>query len=357
MQQIVIIGKLYERNKLNGPGNVIFQLQQAFSKLNVDVKYILNNESNSFFSNIRSIIVNVLFKKGLIVNVHTDGFILALFIYLISLFNRKNSYYLTVHGIYKIESEMSETTKIRYLILEKFLYQRFSNLICVSSKLAKDIELIYGRNRNVNVVNNGVHRILSTSFQSNKITDGNIDFIFVGGINKRKGTLETLQVFKYLVDNLDINVHLNIYGAVENKKIKGQYQQYIENHNLEEYITYHGLVYDKSELLRYYANSTFHLCLSLYDTFNVAVLESMSVGCPCILSDRCGAKDIITNKENGYIVAMDENLEDTIFKIIQEVRLNSEKLKQLKSGSRMTANNNTWDVVASKYYKLFERNT
>lgn len=354
MQKIVVIGKLYERNKLNGPGNVIYQLQQPFSKLNADFKYILNNESNSFIQIIRDIILKILFKKGLVVNVHTDGFILALIVYLVSLLNRKNHYYLTVHGIYKIESAMSETTKNRYLKLEKILYKKFDNIICVSSKLAEDIKSIYGRSKNVYVVNNGTQEIPLTTSHDNKLDVNRINLIFVGGINRRKGILETISVLKYIIDNSDIDVHLDIYGSVENSNIKEKYEQYVIDNNLEDYVTYHGLVRDKEELFSYYAKSTFQLCLSLYDTFNVAVLESMAVGCPCILSDCCGARDIIEDGGNGYIVSLGKRTGETILNIIREVGHDPQKLKQLKKRTRMTAEHNTWDVVANKYYKLFK---
>ncbi|HFJ9404494.1 glycosyltransferase family 4 protein [Bacillus cereus group sp. MYBK69-1] len=355
MQKIIIVGKLYEGNKLNGPGNVIYHLEKSFSRLNVDFEYILKNESTSFVRLIQDIVTKVLFKKNLVVNVHTDGFIMALIVYLISLINWKNTYYLTVHGIYKIDSEMSGVTKKRYLMLEKFLYKRFKNIICVSSKLANDIKSIYGRDKNIYIINNGVQANPLAASKDNRLDAEKIRFIFVGGIKKGKGILETIKVIKYIIDNSDFDVHLDIYGSVENAKIKEEYKRYISNNKLENYVTYHGLIKDKTALFSYYAQSTFQLCLSLYDTFNVAVLESMNVGCPCILSDNCGARDIIRNDENGYIVSLDNETGEIILNILQEVKQNPGKLKQLRKRATVTAEHNTWDIVADKYYELFKR--
>lgn len=353
MQRVVIIGKLYNTNKLNGPGNVIYNLQQAFLSKNVDVEYIFRNEKNNWFSVIRDIITNVLFKKNKSINVHTDGFILVFLIYLISLVNKKNQYYLTVHGIYKIESAMSKTTKHKYLILEKMLYKRFNNLICVSSKLAKDIEEIYGRRKNVHIIHNGVQNFLeNNSDYIENLDDNNMNFIFVGGINIRKGIFETLQTFKYIVENSNIQMQLNIYGQIENESVKSQYDQYIKRYKLEKNVAYHGVILDKAKLFGLYKKATFHLCLSLYDTFNVAILESMSVGCPCIISDRCGAKDLITHQQNGYVVSFENNMEENVFKIIEEVQMNSEKFKKLRVLSKEIAQENTWDIVANNYYNL-----
>lgn len=81
----------------------------------------------------------------------------------------------------------------------------------------------------------------------------------------------------------------------------------------------------------------------------------MTVGCPCILSDSCGARDIIRNDENGYIVSLDNKTGEIILNILQEVKQNPGKLKQLRKHATVTAEHNTWDIVADKYYKLFKR--
>ncbi|MBY0145118.1 glycosyltransferase family 4 protein [Neobacillus niacini] len=356
MQKVITIGKLYERNKLNGPGNVIYHLEKSFSRLNVDFECILKNESTSFVRLIQDIVTKVLFKKDLVVNVHTDGFIMVLIVYLVSLFNRTNTYYLTVHGIYKIDSTISGISKSRYLMLEKFLYKKFNNIICVSYKLANDINSIYGRSKNVYVINNGVQANPLDATKENIIDSDKVKLIFVGGIKRGKGILETIKAVKYIIDNSDLNIHLDIYGSVENEKIMEEYKRYLTYNKLENHVTYHGLIEDKKKLFSYYAQSTLQLCLSLYDTFNVAVLESMAVGCPCIVSDCCGAKDIIRDGENGYIVSLDKGTGTTILDILQEVLHDKNKLQQLSKYSITTAKNNTWDMVAKKYYNLFNEN-
>ncbi|WP_459988474.1 glycosyltransferase family 4 protein [Priestia megaterium] len=351
-----MIGKLYKSNKLNGPGNVIYNLNKSFLKLNVNFECILKNESTHFVKFLKDIIKKVIFRKNLVVNVHTDGFIIVLIVYLISLFNKTNAYYLTIHGMYKVDSGMSGIAKRRYLLLEKFLYKNFQNIICVSTKLADDLEVIYGRSKNVHVINNGVKTNPLTTLIDNKSNANNVKFIFVGGIKRGKGIIETLQVIKYLRDNSSFNVHLDIYGSVETAKIKEEYDQYINNNQLENYVTYHGLIKDKNELFNYYGESTFHLCLSLYDTFNVAVLESMAVGCPCIISDCCGAKDIIKDRKNGYIVSLKKETGEIILNILQEVLYDRNKLLDLRKYAKITAENNTWDRVANQYVCLFKKN-
>ena len=40
---------------------------------------------------------------------------------------------------------------------------------------------------------------------------------------------------------------------------------------------------------------------SRHDSFGLVVPEALSAGCPVIVSDNVGAKDLIINKENGFI--------------------------------------------------------
>jgi glycosyltransferase involved in cell wall biosynthesis len=354
MKRIIVLGKLFEKNKINGPGNVINHLKLEFERKNINVEYIFIDENNSILKVLLKITKNIIFSVDNSVNIHTDGYILGMIVYLVSRINKKNEYYLTVHGIYKIESKIAHMTKRKYLILEKFLYRNFDNLICVSNKLKNDISTIYGRKHNIWVINNGVDYVElgngNIYFNAEKIKK--IDFIFVGGINRRKGIIQVLRTLNYIVNNSFLDVTLNIYGSIEDDDIYSKYKQYITTNGLERKIKYNGLEKNKKVLLECYKKSTFNLCLSLYDTFNVAVLESMSVGCPCIISNNCGAKDIISDKKDGFIVSLDESYESNILKILNDIYAEDIKIEDIKNNAKKVARKNTWANVADGYAKL-----
>lgn len=54
---------------------------------------------------------------------------------------------------------------------------------------------------------------------------------------------------------------------------------------------------------------------SLYEPFGYACLEALACGLPCILSGRCGASEIVTDGENGCVVADPTDAEEIASKV------------------------------------------
>jgi UDP-glucose:(heptosyl)LPS alpha-1,3-glucosyltransferase len=52
---------------------------------------------------------------------------------------------------------------------------------------------------------------------------------------------------------------------------------------------------------RYYSAADAFALLSEFDTFGMVVLEAMAAGLPVIVSDRMGARDIVTDGVNGFV--------------------------------------------------------
>lgn len=353
MDKIILVGKLFKSDEINGPGAVIKQLERMFLKLKIGYDTIYLSESVSRFSFIKYSIKNILLKRNCIINVHTNGLLIPLFVLVISKLNRSNRYYLTVHGVYQIEAQIRGDSKKWYCLIEKILYYAFDNLICVSEMLRDDIERISGRNQRVYVIGNGTNAIDNQEkIKFKPDIAKQINLIMVGGISKNKGIFETIKIVDYLVNHKGIKVKLMIYGKVESRSTFEEYERYINDNNLNEVIFYNGLITNKYELFSLYKNSHFNVCLSKHDTFNVAIIEGMVLGCPCICTNTCGASYLIQNGVNGYVVNDSSNCRE-IYKIIKNYIDFSNSYDTLCENCRKIKKKVSWEEVVNKYIDLF----
>ncbi len=59
---------------------------------------------------------------------------------------------------------------------------------------------------------------------------------------------------------------------------------------------------NKEKLIRMYLASDLYIMLSKFDTFGMVVLEAMAAGLPVIISSNVGAKDLVQEGKNGFII-------------------------------------------------------
>jgi glycosyltransferase involved in cell wall biosynthesis len=83
----------------------------------------------------------------------------------------------------------------------------------------------------------------------------------------------------------------------------------------------------------------------------MVVTEAMAASLPVIISDRVGAKDLVTQGENGFVV----NRED--IKIISSkinLLLNKEKRLEIGKKAHHTALDNTWEKMTLKVLNVYQ---
>ena len=293
--KLIIIGRI-EKCNLSGPGTVVHSLLSGLDRIGISYTFI--NTYNISFLRLGALLLKILFVRGAIVNVHTFGYRIPHFIMIISRINKSNKYYLTVHGVnsyeYRINGMIDEAARIEQV--ESELLRKFPNVICVSRFLRDFIANKFKRRSSIYYAYNCVEAgDKEVPHKNSKHT-----FLYTGGFSNRKNPLGAINFFRNicLVQNKDAK--LIMCGNKIDDDLYRECKEFILSHNLKESIVVLGEM-DKKQLARYYAEATFIIAPSVFDTFNMSVLEAMSFGCIPIVSDRCGIKDII-NDENGYII-------------------------------------------------------
>ncbi len=350
IKKLYIVGKNYG-NETGGPAKIIRGLVSDLKNKNIDVQEICLNKNFGKGALIKNLLKILFFKRKCIVNVHTDGLMLPNLVYLFSRLDKRNKYFLTVHGLYYIESKMNGTYQKKYARVERKLLRKFPNILCVSELLKEKIEEDFQRTRNISVVPNGIDLFeQNVAYNNTNKLNTPIKLLMLGGIRERKGVFECVDVVKHLTLN-GLDVNLNIYGVIDSEEIKRKFLKYVDQLGLSDKIFYNGNLSDKESVYQVIADSDVQLCLSKWDTFNVAIIESLAIGTPCISSNMCGASTAIENGVNGLVVDMTDSsyinmIADYIFKIQNNFFGESAAINNLKQTIKEKY---SWDSVIALY--------
>lgn len=108
----------------------------------------------------------------------------------------------------------------------------------------------------------------------------------------------------------------------------------------------------KEKLIDLYLAGDFYIMLSQFDTFGMVVLEAMAAGLPAIISSNVGARDLIREGENGFIVEDTSDTDTVAAKIA--LLLDEDIRRPLALAAYQAAVHNTWNDVVKKYLSLYE---
>lgn len=111
-------------------------------------------------------------------------------------------------------------------------------------------------------------------------------------------------------------------------------------------------VMEKERLTRAYMASDIFSILSRFDTFGLVVLEAMAASLPVIVSDCVGAKDLVRENVNGFIVSGKADAAEIGRNIA--LLFNREKRQLMGVQARATALACTWEAAGEKIEAFYE---
>jgi UDP-glucose:(heptosyl)LPS alpha-1,3-glucosyltransferase len=129
-----------------------------------------------------------------------------------------------------------------------------------------------------------------------------------------------------------------------------KYQKMAHYAGMGEDIRFSGVIEEKIEEI--YLSADMYAMLSTFDAFGMTVLEAMAASLPVIISHNVGAKDLIREGINGFIV----NRED-IDAISRRILFLLDKEKRASMGlhAHQVAETNNWDMLASNVQELYKK--
>ncbi|MDD3248831.1 MAG: glycosyltransferase family 4 protein [Smithellaceae bacterium] len=130
-----------------------------------------------------------------------------------------------------------------------------------------------------------------------------------------------------------------------------KYQKMAGEAGVAENIVFTGVL-DREKLMDLYLAGDLYVMLSQFDTFGMVVLEAMAAGLPVMVSSRVGAKDVVVQGENGFVI---ENPSDHDYVAsVLKTMLDEGNRRRMSAAALATASENSWDAAAEKYRALYE---
>lgn len=129
-----------------------------------------------------------------------------------------------------------------------------------------------------------------------------------------------------------------------------KYQKMAREAGVAENIVFTGVL-NREKLTDLYLAGDLYVMLSRFDTFGMVVLEAMAAGLPVMVSSHVGAKDLVVQNENGFVVD-DPSDHDNVVSRLQAL-MDENNRRRMSDSALATAFQNSWDAVAEKYRLLY----
>ena len=143
------------------------------------------------------------------------------------------------------------------------------------------------------------------------IEKDNIVLTYVAELNKNKNQMLLIKTMEQLIKESD-KYRLILVGDGNKKQ---EYEQYITEHNLQEYIKILGRREDVPQILKL---TNIYVASSLREGLPVNIMEAMYMGLPVIATDNRGHRELVENEINGFIVKNQKELKERIEKTLKD---------------------------------------
>lgn len=107
------------------------------------------------------------------------------------------------------------------------------------------------------------------------------------------------------------------------------------------------------EVEKYFLAADIFAMPSGFDTFGLVVLEAMAAGLPIIISKNVGARDLVKQGENGFILSADPSIDEIATSLTRLIDSKNRRLMG-ESGYRVACSH-SWDKTADKVADLYQK--
>lgn len=238
------------------------------------------------------------------------------------------------YGLKKEEKLLWDECMVKDYVQEVQL----SDYCLAPSKVVKESLIFVGFNENnILTVPYGVDASKFNYVQKGEVKRP-LRLIFVGQVNYRKGIHHLLKVVS-LFNTVD--VELKLAGTFN--PTSPIYRDFKDNSNIH----FLGFV-TRDVLSSCYQECDVFILPTLGEGYGMVVLEALSCGVPCIVSDLAGGNDAIQDGYNGFVFKAGDDID--LKEKIQWFIDNPDMLPEMSRNARQSVKHLTWD----DYYKRLQ---
>ena len=142
--------------------------------------------------------------------------------------------------------------------------------------------------------------------------------------------------------------HLAVVGRDNLPK----YEEEARQAGVGDHVTFTSVV-SRENLDDIYAAGDLYAMLSKFDTFGMVVLEAMAKGLPVVISGNVGARDVVREGVNGFVI---ENTRDagSVAQVLHHA-LRDDVIAPMSAAARQTALEYTWESSARQVADIYRK--
>lgn len=232
-------------------------------------------------------------------------------------------------------------SQIKHFI-QPYLYGFCDDIVAVSEDVKKYLSDI-----NISktiLIHNGIEII-----NRDLIVTKSINIAQIGHIMPLKNQLYSLNILKFL-KNKGIDIKVNFFGGIRSFGYEMEILKFIEDNNLTLNVKFYGnLSFD--ELFLELSKNQICIMPSLSEGLPLSLLEAMSLGLTCIVSQNGGMKEIIKEDFNGLVVDIDSQSD---FDKILDYVVTRKFEQQSQNAKEFVRANFDAKIMANKYKAVYE---
>ena len=227
--------------------------------------------------------------------------------------------------------------------------------ITASSKFEKDNLLNrYGVDKlKIHITTPGLDKKIFKAYRGVK---RNNTILSVGRIQKQKGQLQTLDLFKslqYRIKELEL-IFVGGPSGVDGDAYLTKMKNRIEELKIEEEVQFLGSLSQK-KLVKLMKKSKLLIHSAESETFGLVAIEAHRLGVPVLSTNQGSFKEIISNNENGLVAKSFDDVQvyDFIIKLFEDDKYRSQVVNNAVKNSLVF----NWEITAENLKKAYKNIT
>ena len=225
--------------------------------------------------------------------------------------------------------------------------------ITASSKFEKDNLLNrYGVDKlKIHITTPGLDKKIFKAYRGVK---RNNTILSVGRIQKQKGQLQTLDLFKslqYRIKGLEL-IFVGGPSGVDGDAYLTKMKNRIEELKIEEEVQFLGSLSQK-KLVKLMKKSMLLIHSAESETFGLVAIEANRLGVPVLSTNQGSFKEIISNNENGLVAKSFDDVQvyDFIIKLFEDDKYRSQVINNAVKNSLVF----NWEITAENLRKAYKK--
>ena len=202
----------------------------------------------------------------------------------------------------------------------------------------------------IHIVTPGLNKKIFKAYRGEK---RNNTILSVGRIQKQKGQLKTLDLFKslqYRIKGLEL-VFVGGPSGADGESYLNKMKNRIEELRIEEEVKFVGSLSQK-KLVKLMRKSKLLIHSAENETFGLVAIEAHRLGVPVLSMNQGSFKELISNNENGLVAKSFDDVQvyDFIIKLFEDAEYRSQVINSAVKNSLVF----NWEITAENLKKAYK---